>query len=176
MCEVEIRPCAWRELLTVYRIHQAAFDFPYGFSRFVYYKLFAPRGVLVALRDQKIVGYIIATTAWYWPPHRVGEIVSLATVAHARRTGVASALLTTVLQSYTRAGLREVYLQVAVNNTAALGLYRKFGFRQERRLARYYLDGRDAYLMRCELPFTPPPTIPPAAAAPRCRQLGKPGR
>jgi ribosomal-protein-alanine N-acetyltransferase len=44
-----------------------------------------------------------------------------------------------------------MFLEVAVGNVAALGLYRKHGFSQVGRRPRYYANGSDALVMRAEL-------------------------
>ena len=44
-----------------------------------------------------------------------------------------------------------VFLEVSVNNSVALQLYKQFGFEVLGQRKRYYSDGSDAYVMRKHL-------------------------
>ena len=83
------------------------------------------------------------------------EIISLGTHASARRSGLAHALLVHAVVEAARRGAGAMYLEVAENNSAALALYRGFGFiLQARRKAYYQREGRsaDALVLRRPLP------------------------
>ncbi len=45
-------------------------------------------------------------------------------------------------------GVDSVWLEVSVENQAAIRFYQKHGYRQLRRIPRYYLDRIDAWVMR----------------------------
>jgi len=82
------------------------------------------------------------------------EIISIATRAPSQRRGVARQLLTRQLAALEARGVRQVFLEVAVSNTAARGLYQAMGFTETGRRKSYYAlrDGReDAIIMRREL-------------------------
>jgi len=69
----------------------------------------------------------------------------------ARRQGIGDALLRAAKDFALRRGATRMFLEVAVGNVAALGLYRKHGFSQVGRRPRYYANGSDALVMRAEL-------------------------
>ncbi|GBR44289.1 ribosomal-protein-alanine acetyltransferase [Neokomagataea tanensis NBRC 106556] len=70
------------------------------------------------------------------------EILTLGTLSHARRRGVARRLVQEVLQYGT------VFLEVSVQNTGAQALYHSLGFEVVGRRKRYYQDGSDATVLR----------------------------
>jgi peptide alpha-N-acetyltransferase len=58
----------------------------------------------------------------------------------------------------------EVVLETEVTNSAALSLYESLGFVRDKRLPNYYLNGNDAYRLKCW--FERPPEVPSATNAP----------
>jgi ribosomal-protein-alanine N-acetyltransferase len=82
------------------------------------------------------------------------EIITIATRPQAQRRGVARQLLANELAELARRGVRQVFLEVAASNTAALGLYRAMGFQEAGRRPGYYRrkhGTEDAIIMRREL-------------------------
>jgi ribosomal-protein-alanine N-acetyltransferase len=82
------------------------------------------------------------------------EIITIATRPQAQRRGVAGQLLSSALSGLARRGVRQVFLEVAASNTAALGLYRAMGFLEAGRRSGYYRrkhGTEDAIVMRREL-------------------------
>lgn len=76
----------------------------------------------------------------------VGRFIALDVAPEARRQGVATALLTAGEERLRIDGCRQVYLETAVNNEAALSLYRQRGYRVLKTLCDYYPSHRlDAY-------------------------------
>ncbi len=73
-------------------------------------------------------------------------IIGLAVDAKHRRVGLGGALLRRVMERAEDLDLREVGLHVAVQNTAAIALYDREGFRPVRRLEGFYRRG-DAWEM-----------------------------
>jgi ribosomal protein S18 acetylase RimI-like enzyme len=74
-------------------------------------------------------------------------LVTLDVRSEKRRKGYASDLLRyseSILQGY---GVHTYDLQVDVRNEGAVLFYQKHGFQAERRLAKYYPGGHDAWLM-----------------------------
>lgn len=84
--------------------------------------------------------YVVADSA---------EVLTVGVVPTARRHGVARLLLARLLDEARRRGAREVFLEVRVDNTAALALYDREGFARVGRRRGYYDHGRiDAVVMR----------------------------
>lgn len=76
------------------------------------------------------------------------ELLTIATDPACRRAGHARACLA-AFEAVARArGAETVFLEVAEDNAAALGLYRGAGFAQMARRKGYYAGGRDAIVMR----------------------------
>ncbi|TCT11970.1 ribosomal-protein-alanine N-acetyltransferase [Tepidamorphus gemmatus] len=66
------------------------------------------------------------------------EILMLCVAPEARRRGLGRALVAAALETAARNGARRVYLEVAVDNAAALSLYGSIGFREAGRRKGYY--------------------------------------
>ena len=86
------------------------------------------------------------------------ELISIGTPPQARRQGIARRLMETLIAEGKRSGARAIFLEVRSRNTAALKLYRAFGFTALEERRAYYPDGEDATLMSLNLP--------PATASP----------
>lgn len=80
----------------------------------------------------------------------VGEVADLHRIVVApqwRRQGIAAQLLSAGLDWARQRGVREVLLEVAHTNQAAIGLYRRFGFSQVAERCNYYGPGSDALML-----------------------------
>ena len=96
---------------------------------------------IVALRGGKIIacaGAEIYTDS--------AEIESLAVDPDYRRQGVAKILLIKLIGAIRRRGATFIILEVRPSNTAAIELYKGFGFEVVEREENYYLD-EDAWIM-----------------------------
>jgi [ribosomal protein S18]-alanine N-acetyltransferase len=136
-----IRPLAYSDLPRVIAIERRAFPSPWSLAMFVL-ELSKPQGVcLAAVRGKSVIGYLVCSRyADVW------HLMNLAVDPLSRRHGVASALLSNMLE---RAGPDEQYtLEVRPSNTPAIALYERFGFRSSGTRRRYYRDtGEDALIM-----------------------------
>ena len=82
-----------------------------------------------------------------------GDIQTIAAAAHARGRGVGRAMLEELLAEAERRGVRELFLDVRVDNDVARGLYESVGFRRIGvRPAYYQPEGVDAVVMKREAP------------------------
>lgn len=83
------------------------------------------------------------------------EILTLGVDPSARRRGVARALMQAGLETAREAGVAEAFLEVAVDNEAAIALYARLGFRETGLRKAYYDLGpagfMDALVMRLDL-------------------------
>lgn len=88
------------------------------------------------------------------------EVLTLAVTPEARRRGIAKALLAAALEAARKAGAREAFLEVAVDNTAGAALYAGLGFRRAGYRKDYYDRGAagltDALVMRLDLNASAP--------------------
>ncbi|WP_103063312.1 GNAT family N-acetyltransferase [Actinomyces qiguomingii] len=102
--------------------------------------------------SEAIVGY---AGLWYGDGRGDADLLTIATVAAARRRGVATALLTALLGVAAQAGCRAVLLEVRASNEGAQRLYAAHGFTPIGRRRRYYLAPvEDAVVMRRSLSAT----------------------
>jgi ribosomal-protein-alanine N-acetyltransferase len=83
------------------------------------------------------------------------EILTLAVDPARRGAGLGAALVAEALDAARAAEARSMLLEVAVDNTAALALYRRAGFEAVGRRPRYYARREsapvDALILRCDL-------------------------
>lgn len=90
----------------------------------------------------RIAGFIVSASR---NPH--GHIVTIDVLEMYRRTGVGSALLHSAESRMANRGAKEVWLETATNNEAAIAFWKKHGYRSHGRLPNYYPDGLDAFAM-----------------------------
>jgi len=101
---------------------------------------------LVAPLTGQVAAYVLV-----WVSPKGAELVSIAVHPSARRSGLAKALLTSVLRRLRRAGVTRLSLMVRTRNRAALRFYESFGFRRIRLVRGYYERGGDGVLMAREV-------------------------
>lgn len=103
--------------------------------------------LVAAWRDDgergELVGYVC-----FWVVFEELRLMNLAVAPHARRQGVARALVRHALSRAREQGADRALLEVRASNEAARRLYAGFGFRQVAVRAGYYTDPcEDAVLM-----------------------------
>ncbi len=75
------------------------------------------------------------------------ELLTIAVIPAARRTGAGAALLEQAIEQAVRRGARRMFLEVAPGNQAAYALYRRHGFTAIGRRRNYYANGSDALVL-----------------------------
>jgi ribosomal-protein-alanine N-acetyltransferase len=102
---------------------------------------------LVAETDGSVVGHAVTSLAG-----DIAELQRIAVTPAARRTGVASALLSaSVALAMLDGGADRMLLEVRADNTGALAFYAANGFVEVDRRPKYYQDGATAVVMRLPL-------------------------
>lgn len=94
------------------------------------------------------------------------ELLRVAVVPERRGRGLARRLLEVALGELAAGGRPRCFLEVRAANRAAVSLYERLGFRLSGRRNRYYADGEDALLFRCDAAArgsAPGPSGSPAA-------------
>jgi ribosomal-protein-alanine N-acetyltransferase len=97
---------------------------------------------LTAKKNGDVIGYINY--------HIISDefhIANVAVIKSYRRKGIGSMLLESLLKRAAENNIRGVTLEVNENNTAAVGLYKKYGFITEGIRKNYYGNGKDALIM-----------------------------
>ncbi len=94
--------------------------------------------------DDPIAGFVIAQPV----RRKYGRILTLDILPQARRFGLATQLMNASEERLRALGCSEIYLETAVDNEAALRLYRKLGYQVLRTLPEYYSShSLDAFQM-----------------------------
>jgi len=129
---------------------------PENYSTFFYRDLYRrfPETFLVAEADGAIQGYMMCrierglSKLKSLRPAKQCHVVSIAVKEPYRRRGIASELMTVVMErAKENYGANECFLEVRVSNDAAINLYEKLGFSKVKRNYGYYIDGEDAWVM-----------------------------
>lgn len=114
-------------------LHAASFRRGWGEAEVE--SLLAERNVLahVARSGRKVAGFIMSRIA-----ADEAEILSVAVGARWQGRGIARELLVTHMRRLAGLGTRTIFLEVDENNTPAIRLYTRAGFREVSRRANYY--------------------------------------
>jgi [ribosomal protein S18]-alanine N-acetyltransferase len=141
---VSLRRMRWWDVPEVRAIERALFPKdPWSAEQF-WQELAQPsRSYVVAEESGRIVGY---AGSFVMAPDADVQTVGVAGDAQGR--GVASALLTSLIDDAAHRGATHMLLEVRADNDPARHLYARFGFAQISRRPRYYPDGVDAVIMR----------------------------
>ena len=75
------------------------------------------------------------------------EIIAIGVVPPQRRRGIASGLLSHMIDDLRQAGVRTVFLEVAVENQGARALYGRYDFREVGLLKGYYNENNGTALV-----------------------------
>lgn len=78
------------------------------------------------------------------------EIITIGVAPHARRTGIAAAMLGIVEAELKKQGVKHIFLEVAADNTPGRALYANNGYTEIGVRPKYY-DGTDAIMMRKDI-------------------------
>jgi ribosomal-protein-alanine N-acetyltransferase len=136
-------------------VHATNFDEAWGADE-IGALLEGPGGFGLIVRDpqtEAIVAFILARAV-----ADEAEVLTLAVDPPHRRSGVGRALVEAVALGAAAAGARSLFLEVASDNDAALGLYRAAGFSPAGRRPAYYRRGAgavDALVLRRDLNSPP---------------------
>ncbi|VDB90295.1 unnamed protein product [Peniophora sp. CBMAI 1063] len=103
------------------------------------------------------VGVIVCKQSVHRERINRGYIAMLSVNKSYRKQGVASALVRHSVEAMKATGVEEVALETEYDNGAALALYSSLGFIREKRLHRFYLNGKDAF--RLVLPVSAPAVL-----------------
>lgn len=142
-----------KDFPALFRLDQACFPpgISYSKTTLKYFLTLASADCIVATNDSSTVGFILTEEN---PP--LAHVITLDVAESHRRRGVGSALLTESEKNLALRGVRQILLETAVNNDAAIAFWQRYGYRVAATLQRYYLGRLDAYEMRKILPHGAP--------------------
>jgi len=139
--ELIVRSAREQDLDRITELEEAAFHDPWP-REMLAYEIAHPHAVLlVASRGETPNAYAAFR-------HAVGEaeLLRIGVDPDARRQGLARALLVEGLEQLRRLDIQVCFLEVRVNNKAAIQLYESLGFSCTGMRRGYYRDGTDALI------------------------------
>ena len=116
----------------------------YNPSLFNYFYETFPQGFMVAEKFHKIVGFIVGVKT----TPDTARILMLAVAKQHRRYGVGQSLLNQFLKELTLQNMKQIELEVRIDNKQAIKFYQKHGFDIIDVITNFYQNGEDAYLMK----------------------------
>jgi len=91
------------------------------------------------------VGVIVCKQDMHRDTSNRGYIAMLSVHKAWRKRGIASTLVQSSVQAMIADGADEVVLETEADNASALSFYASMGFLREKRLFRFYMNGKDAF-------------------------------
>jgi ribosomal-protein-alanine N-acetyltransferase len=146
---VALRAMRWWDIARVRELEEALFDDAWPEAAF--WSELAEhdtRHYVVAMAGDLVVGY--AGLCVYADDQAYVQTIGVDASYQGR--GIGTALLTDLFDEASRRGCAHVDLEVRADNTVAIRLYERHGFRRIGLRKRYYQpSGTDALVMRCDL-------------------------
>ena len=93
-------------------------------------------------------------TGWYLATYEGSdcELLFIFTCSASRGQGIGAALLEDLIKRARAVGdIESIFLEVRISNQPAIKLYERFGFMRQSIRPRYYSNGEDALVYRCNL-------------------------
>ena len=144
--ELKLTPFVAKDAKALAALHSRCFPRPWKAEDFRRYADMSAYPGLLAWSGPRLAGFLIVSIA-----ADEAEILTLGTDDALRRQGVASALLTRMMENVEDLGATVIFLEVSVRNNAARALYERHGFVSEGLRKGYYdtPDGpEDAVIMK----------------------------
>lgn len=140
-----IRESNSKDFKELWRIDQQCFapGVSYSQRELAYYMAQCGAFTLVAEEEGRIVGFVVGQRL----PRGMGHVVTIDVIASARRSGVGNLLMNASEERLKIEGCNAIYLETAVDNTAALTFYKRRGYSVLKTIPRYYVNKIDALLM-----------------------------
>lgn len=114
-------------------------------SRAQYRRHLASPRAAVLVADAPGEGLLGSALVFFRESSTLARLYSIATTPAARGRGIGAGLLAATEEAARARGCRAVRLEVRVDNTSAMALYERAGYRRIGRYAAYYEDGADAW-------------------------------
>ena len=153
--ETTIRPFEMSDLDSIENIERASFNDPWSRSQFEFSHQRDGSRFLVAVRNAKVVGYVIVEVVRTMDPLKLrlikrGHLLNIAVDPKHRRYSVGKTLVDASIRYLRKESVREIWLEVRASNSIAKRFYLKMGFKEVGRKNQYYLT-EDALVMKKEL-------------------------
>lgn len=128
-----LAPFIARDAKALAALHGRCFPRPWKAEDFRRYANMSDYPGLLAWKGSQLAGFLIVSIAG-----DEAEILTLGTDVDLRRQGIASALLTRMMENVADLGAAAVFLEVGVGNDGARALYQRHGFVSEGLRKAYY--------------------------------------
>lgn len=156
LVEISLRDYRREDFETLWRIDQQCFARGIAYSqpelaayirRWGSFTLVAESLEPAPAGTPQIVGFIVTEAG----RRGVGHIITIDVLPAGRRTGTGSKLLRAAEERLRAAQCHSVFLETAVDNTAALAFYKRHDYFLVKTMPRYYSNGVDAFVLRKDL-------------------------
>ena len=150
-----------QDLLDSIHLIEADLSEPYTIYTYRYFLHTWPRLSFLALAPPdaagvaQSIGVIISKCDFSKRGRKRGYIAMLAVDPAYRKRGVATELVRRACAAIARQAGTEVVLETEVENETSLAFYASLGFIRDKRLAKYYLSGEDAFRLKLLLKNAP---------------------
>jgi len=115
----------------------------YNPSLFNYFYETFPQGFIIAKKAQKIIGFIVGVKI----NPKTAKILMLSVSELYRKQNIGSALLARFLREILIENIKNIELEVRIDNMKAIQFYKKYGFKVIKKRKGFYQNGEDAYTM-----------------------------
>ncbi|KAI0632849.1 acyl-CoA N-acyltransferase [Trametes polyzona] len=143
------------ELPHIMALVQHELSEPYVIYTYRYFLQQWPHLTFLAYPSQQSsdpVGVVVCKQSMHRDATNRGYIAMLSVHKNWRKRGIASTLVRRTIEVMKKHGVEEVVLETEYDNSAALSLYESLGFIREKRLYRFYLNGKDAFRLVLVVP------------------------
>jgi ribosomal-protein-alanine N-acetyltransferase len=145
-CEYDVRPLTSAHLAEVLRLNIRCFRNGDNYTKHTFEYLLTEAKTLsyrvISDRDE-LVGFAFAMLN----ENNAAQLTTIGVAPEHRRRGIAARLLEHMESSLKIRDIGTIMLEVRVSNTPAQDLYRRTGYMVVQRIAKYYNNGEDCFLM-----------------------------
>ena len=144
--EYSVHPLTDKHLNEVLRLNVRCFRNGENYTKHTFtYLLGEPRNLSyrIVTSTGEMAGFVFVLVN----PDGSAHLTTIGVAPEHRRRRLASKLLVHVEEALQHRGVRTIVLEVRVSNTTAQDLYRESGYLAVQRLAKYYNNGEDCFLM-----------------------------
>ncbi|KAI9348474.1 acyl-CoA N-acyltransferase [Obelidium mucronatum] len=124
---------------------------PYTIYTYRYFLVEWPQLSFLAMIGNVCVGVIVCKLDLHRNNRKRGYLAMLAVKKDYRKRGIGSSLIQRAIKAMIEEDADEVVLETEITNKGAQSLYENLGFIRDKRMARYYLNGNDAYRLKLVL-------------------------
>jgi ribosomal protein S18 acetylase RimI-like enzyme len=143
-----LRPFQSADFETLYQIDQLCYPRGIAYSRrtLKWFLALPEAECIVGESDDAIAGFILTEA-----DESRAHVITIDVLEAHRRRGLGTSLLREAERRLTARGVREVHLETAQDNAAAIAFWQRHGYRKRGVLRGYYLDRIDAIAMIKEM-------------------------